>query len=175
MTNFKLNNPASKKRRILLPLVAVVLIAGALLTFWYVNKEISDTPEPTTAEANKQAAEEYTDESEDAPPESKQSENPSMPDQVADAAVVKITENISQDTNIKVTALASGITPTNCVFTFSYTDSRPVTKRVDAVGQKCGPVEVPYLEFDRTGAWNLSVTAYNQDSRATTEGNVEIR
>ena len=163
----------SKKLLIVAGLLLLIIAAGA--TYWFVFRDNSapvdeNATDPTLTSAKEEAAEVTETKTND----SNNSQTVTA-DQVPSSPSLSISGLTTSQSGGYVTAEATigGATQSgSCVFTFTATDSRPVVKQ--SSGTTSCSTRIAEVEFDKVGTWNLEVSFFQNNTKASASQNVTI-
>ncbi len=165
------------KKPILLLIGLVIALLAAVSVYWFAIRDTSpavvdgNATDPTINSSKELSSNESSTKSSSASGTESTSNSEDIPVSTA-LAVTGI--KLSQESGfVNASAQISGSTQAGtCVFSFTATDSRPVVKEASATSD-CS-IKIAEVEFDKIGEWNLSVTFYQQNTKATAEQKVTI-
>lgn len=179
-SNFKLGQPGSIQAKqstlFVLVLVALLLIVGAL--YWFIIRDpsasVDQNANDPTIESAKTTQEKSTKQT--SVTDSATTTSEEVP--VNRETLVTITNTSQTAGRVNASATVSGAGGQGtCVFQFTAPEAKPVTKEVTSTGageQTCN-VSIPEVEFDLLGKWNLSVTFFRDNTKASTNTEVTIQ
>lgn len=162
---------SSHRKRWLTAGALIVIVAGSVAGFMYLRPNDSKAKDEAQTSSAKKDLDDKTDDNEDAglPDDSTNLTT----DQVPSSPTTSVTiTNVSQsDGSVNASASATGATEGTCVFTFSHSEERPVTRQVTTTNGSCSTA-IPAVEFSRLGQWDVSVLFYSNGVK--TEGNSSV-
>jgi len=158
-----------KNLTIILVIVGVVIIAA--VAFWLITSRHDPTsqyhPKYSTPSASSGGSSVSTPQVENDSKNSDQTASDTTSQQVpvAPSGSVAIVDLSQADGYINAKATVSGFTTTQCVYTFTAQDARPVIRQING---DCTGVSIPQGEFELIGTYTLTVTAYNGTTEKVT-------
>lgn len=179
-STFKLgqHRPKNSRRVPMLVLSSVILLVVAGTLYWFVIRDTAplvdqNANDPTNESAKTALNQSKTQGYSSGSPTTTSEEVP-----VDRAASVKITNAIQSGTQVNASATISGAPDQGtCVFLFSAPEAKPVTKETTSAGrdeQSCD-ISVPTVEFDLLGQWDLTVTFFRDNTKASASTELTIQ
>ena len=175
-SNFRLrqNTKESRSKKVIISAIVlfIILLASSVFAYKYFTKPETDknADDPTITSAKDLQAEKPNNQKSDSTPSG------------VTAQEVPISQNLS--VNISNFNQADGMvtskagitgsnTDGNCVFTFSSNDSRPVVEQTSSNKGSCA-INISEVRFDKIGVWNLDVTFFQNNTKASATKQVTI-
>lgn len=175
-SNFQLRQsakkPRSKKLLALAAILLIVLLVGAFFTYRHFTKPVVDlnATDPTNTSAKTEATEKSTSKNTDSTPSNITAQEVPTSQNLA----VTISNNSQVNGIVTSKADITGASGNgSCVFTFSTTDSRPVVEQTTSSNGSC-EVAISEVRFDKIGDWNLDVTFFQNNTKASATKQVTI-
>ena len=172
------NKPVRKRTVVFFGILLAILAVAAYVGYMYSRPQESDrnAPDPTLV------SEKTRDSSKPYQPEDKPGQNSDTvtSQQVPVSQDITLSDAKFNQSNGSVTSsvLVGGVSESgSCVFTFTATDSMPVVEESNSISeggkQKCN-VSIQEVRFDKIGRWDLDITFFRNNQKATTNLGVTI-
>ncbi len=162
----------SKKVWVIIILI-VLLSTVATAVYFYTKQTYHATTSPETTDEAKDIKDKkpatYPEQTNsDSNPDKTSSQNntdDASPPPAPGKASVTMASYAQENHQITTVVAVTGHTSTsNCTFTFSHADAKPVVRQVQVSGNSCNAT-APEVEFSVVGLWQLNVSLYNGSTK----------
>lgn len=152
-----------KKTLVIVAIIGIALIIAAVIWVFVASREPVKQASPKYSTSSSSTQKNNGGSTSQTEQNSKGSDNTattvtSQQVPVAPKGSVSIVDLEQAKGYINAKAVVSNFTTTQCVYSFTAQDARPVIRQIDG---DCEGISIPQGEFELIGTYTLTVTAYN--------------
>lgn len=165
----------TKKLPYVLVGVLVVLVLASGIYWFMIRKDSTNSEDRNANDPTVQSAKELDADNSDPKATNNSTPSNTTADDVpvsTDLAVTEVNANQADGFVNASAQISGGSQEGTCVFSFETTDGRPVVKQ--SAGTTNCSIRIAEVEFDKLGEWNLTVTFYSQNTKASAGRKVTI-
>lgn len=171
----KIKNQKKSKKALFISLAVLIIILAGIATYVLLTKKNPQTETSTNNVVNTAQDSNNTDSSSDSYKETPTTDDSTTTSDnipASTAGSLKITKLVQEGDYISALAVATDFQSTQCVYTFTSENSKPVVRQTTG---SCTEVTIPAGEFDKIGTYTLTVVVYDGTNKLTESKDIYVQ